>query len=78
MTRKLHRMFIAEAKKLGAEYESLKTTGGSHLWLTLTFQGNRRAFLIANSPSDRRAFLNWKSDVRKWMKGHDTGTSQGG
>ena len=68
MTQKRHRAYIAEARKLGASVEGLQPTGGTHMWLVLTALGKRQGFLIANSDSDRRAFLNWRARVKRWMK----------
>ena len=68
MTTKRNREYINEARKLGVIVKEVTTTGGNHQWLVLTLRGKNKKFLIPSSPSDRRAFLNWRSDVKKWLK----------
>lgn len=43
-------------------------TGSCHYKLSVTSRGNRHFFITPYSPSDRRSFENWKSDVRKWLR----------
>lgn len=45
--------------------------GGKHLHLTWTgVNGRRRKFVLASTSSDRRAYLNARSDIRKMLR-HD-------
>lgn len=61
--------YAEHLESVGIQLEDVSTTGGVHFKLLVTFEGNRRFFIVANSSSDHRAFLNWKSDVRKWVRG---------
>lgn len=60
--------FAEHLEAAGVKLIDVSATGSAHYKLLVTFKGNRRFFIISNSSSDRRAFLNWKSDVRKWIK----------
>lgn len=53
---------------LGLEVASYCTTGSSHYRIDVTFKGKKRFFIVAYSPSDRRSAMNWKSDVKRWMR----------
>ncbi len=43
-------------------------TRSNHYKMIVTSQGKRGIFIVPSSTSDRRSFLNWKSDVKKWMQ----------
>lgn len=68
MTQKRHREYIKEVVAQGGAYDGLSVTGGGHVRLKVTAHGKTQEFLIANSDSDRRAFLNWRSRLKKWIK----------
>lgn len=53
----------------GIEILDVSTTGGSHYKIHVRAKGQERFFIAPYSPSDRRAFLNWKSDARRWLRG---------
>ena len=61
--------YAEHLEPVGIPIEDVSTTAGVQFKLLVTFVGNRRFFIVANSSSDHRAFLNWKSDVRKWVRG---------
>jgi len=62
------RPFLEYLESLGLEVLEITTSGSSHYKITVTLGGNRRFFMAPYSPSDRRAFENWKSNIRKWIK----------
>lgn len=68
MTTKRQREYMLEAAKMGAQVASINQTGSNHFRLVLTSRGKAQAFLIGNSDSDRRAFLNWRARVKRWLK----------
>ena len=68
MTKKRHREYIKEVVALGGAYDGLTNTGSGHVRLKVTAHGKIQEFLIANSDSDRRAFMNWRARFKKWIK----------
>jgi hypothetical protein len=44
------------------------THGGKHMQLTVAHADHTHLFIAPVSPSDRRGVLNFKSDVRKWVR----------
>jgi hypothetical protein len=65
MRRKRLIPYIKALESIGFEVLNCRPTGGTHCRVEVTAAGKRRFTIIPNSPSDRRAFLNWKSDIRK-------------
>ena len=59
-----HKKYLRE---LGVDLIGVNTTGGTHLKMRVTYKGNGKFFILSNTTSDHRSFLNWKSDVRKWI-----------
>lgn len=53
----------------GCQIDKIEVTGSCHYKATVTCEGKHRFFIIPRSSSDRRGFDNWKSDVRKWLRG---------
>jgi hypothetical protein len=60
--------YLAYLETLGVQVESVTSTGNSHLKIAVTSKGSPGFFIIANSTSDCRSFLNWKCDVRRWLQ----------
>jgi hypothetical protein len=54
-------------KELGADLNEVSVTGKTHLKMRVTYEGNNKFFILSNTTSDHRSFLNWKCDVRKWI-----------
>lgn len=54
-------------RELGVDLVGVNVTGGTHLKMQVTYGGNNRFFILSNTTSDHRSFLNWKCDVRKWL-----------
>lgn len=52
---------------LGAKILRVTITGSTHYKVEIEARGRRRFFVAPSSPSDRRALLNWKADVRRWI-----------
>lgn len=50
------------------EVVSTTITRSNHYKLIVTLRGKRGVFVLPGSTSDYRSFLNWKSDVKKWMR----------
>lgn len=57
--------FLA-SKEVEAIYVS--KTRSNHYKMVVTSRGKRGVFIVASSTSDHRSFLNWKADVKKWMR----------
>jgi hypothetical protein len=68
MTIKPVRERLAEAKKLGADVKSVDPTGSTHFRIRLTYRGNERVFICGSSPSDRRSLVQWRADIKRWMR----------
>ena len=54
-------------RELGVDLVGVNVTGGTHLKMQVTYGGNNRFFILSNTTSDHRSFLNWKCDVRRWL-----------
>jgi hypothetical protein len=54
-------------KKLGVDLLGVNFTGKTHVKMQVARGVNRRFFIVSNTPSDRRSFLNWQGDIRKWL-----------
>lgn len=67
----LHRARVKEYLKAieqaGAELVGAEETG-KHYKLILSARNKTRFFIIANSPSCPRGVLNFRSEVRKWIR----------
>lgn len=61
------RPYIDYLQGAGLEVVNIANTK-AHLKVLVTSEGNRRFFIVSATPSDRRSFENWKSDVRRWVK----------
>lgn len=64
----LYRQIIGQ---LGAEVVSVEMTQKMHLKITVTYMGNTQFFIGASTPSDHRTGLNFKGNVRRWMRSID-------
>lgn len=62
--RKRLKPYLSALTELGFEVGEVKPTGSAHFKVFVTAAGKQRWVLLPNSPSDRRAFLNWKSQIR--------------
>ena len=49
---------------LGLEVVDQTVTGHTHVKFKVTYRGKVRFIIAPHTPSDRRAFLNWKCDAR--------------
>lgn len=65
--RKLLKPYIDYLESVGLQILSATVTGSTHHRFTVTYKGKTRFFIVPNSTSDRRSFMNWKTDVRRWM-----------
>lgn len=54
-------------RDLGGDVIEVKPTS-AHFALVYTYEGKTRTTTIPNSPGDKRAFLNWKSDVKRQIR----------
>ena len=61
--------YIDHLESLGMNIDEVGYTSKAHVKIKVTHQGNQRFFIVSNSSSDNRSFMNWKSDVRRWLKG---------
>lgn len=68
MTMKRHRAYLKWAEQQGLVVVGISTTGNNHQRLTLTARGREKTFIIPTSASDNRAFMNWKGDVKRWLR----------
>ena len=59
--------YIQILEGLDVRLLEVEVTGSSHYKMTVEARGRKRFFIVSYSPSDRRAVLNWKSDVRRWL-----------
>lgn len=59
--------YLTYLEKMGVEVNGTGVTGNTHIKLEVTRRGNHRFFILPNTASDHRSFLNWKCDVRKWL-----------
>ena len=55
-------------RSLGITIESSEANG-NHLKFFVNKDGHRKMFVTARTPSDSRGPLNFKGDIKKWMKG---------
>jgi len=62
------RRYVEYLSEHDIELLDASMTGSCHYKLSVTSRGSRRFFIAPFSPSDRRGFENWKSDVRKWLR----------
>lgn len=46
----------------------LSRAKGKHWKTVIEFMGEKRIFIFPKSPSDHRAFLNRKADIRRWVR----------
>ena len=69
---KSFREAIEYLERLGLEVELVKTK--THLRFYCKKDGHERFFVKSASPSDKRATLNFYSDVRRWVKSLPTTT----
>lgn len=55
---------------LGVDIVNIEPTGSTHfkVYLKRRADEENRFFVFSSSPSDRRAMLNWKTNVRKWVR----------
>jgi hypothetical protein len=65
MQRKRIKPYLNYLKEQGFEVNEIRATGGAHFRASVTLNGKTRTTTLPNSPSDRRAFMNWKMDIRK-------------
>lgn len=56
------------------EVHDTEICGSGHYKITVTANGNRRWLVVPYSTSDRRAFLNWKAQTKRWLRGLDIAT----
>lgn len=68
------RPFLKVFDDLALEVVDTEMTGSGHYRITVTCGGKNHFFIAPFSPSDRRAYLNFKSDVRRWQKSFYEGT----
>lgn len=74
MTNKLKRDVIRLIEDEGCQVLNAGKNGKSHLAYTVIFSGQEKVFVGPATPSDRRAMLNFRTDLRKWMRGQQCGT----
>jgi len=41
---------------------------GKHTKIYVNFKGQKKLFVSSRTPSDRKAYLNFQSDVKKWLR----------
>lgn len=70
------RPFLKVFDDLKMEVVDAEMTGSGHYRITVTCDGKNHFFIAPYSPSDRRAFLNFKSSVKRWQKTFQEGTIQ--
>lgn len=62
------RTYLDVFDKLGVKVSALERTGTTHYKIRVVKDGRSRFFIAPFSPSDGRAFKNFRSDVRRWVK----------
>jgi hypothetical protein len=71
--RKRIKPYLDALKELGFEIVEVAMTGKRHYRVDVTLGGNTQFTVLPNSPSDRRSFLNWLSDVKRMRREMDAG-----
>jgi hypothetical protein len=67
MRRRMLQPYREIVEDLGAKILKITITGSTHYKVEIEARGRRRVFVASSSPSDHRAILNWKCDVRRWI-----------
>ena len=71
--RKRIKEYIGILENLPVEVTGCEPTRSCHYKLYLEHAGQRRFFVCAGSPSDRRCLRNFRSEVAKWIREVDNG-----
>lgn len=67
MSRRRLKPYLRILECLDVQVLEIERPRSGHYRFVVTARGNRRFFIVSCTPSDTRALLNWKSDVRKWL-----------
>lgn len=54
-------------KELNANLIEVGFTGKGHIKMQVTYGNDHKFFILSNTPSDNRAFMNWQRDIRNWI-----------
>lgn len=57
--------YLSVLEDLKFEIGDITMTGSGHFRIPITCRGNRSVTVIPYSPSDGRAFMNWRSQMRR-------------
>lgn len=67
--------FLAVIEDLPVEVTGCEYTSSNHHKIHITYNGQRRFFICAGSPSDRRSVKNFRSDVSTWIRQQEGGNA---
>ena len=67
MSRRRLKPYMDILEDLGVDVLEIRATGSNHKRIDVQAKGQRRFFIMPTSASDRRALLNFKCDVRRWV-----------
>lgn len=59
--------YLKVLEELNLEIVDTTMTGSQHFKMRVRSGDAKRFFIVPNSTSDRRALLNWRTDVRRWL-----------
>lgn len=60
--------FVAAIEGEGAEVVQVELTKSQHIRYVATFAGQVQIFISGGSPSDFRALVTFRADVRRWIR----------